>query len=201
MKTAGWREKPARNFPPIRQRRGRAYMLRSLALHADGSMIVMKIDHSSQRVYFIKEREKMKKYLFCIMICVGCLCPNLVLMAQGDSKSKNLFDWSDTVDVNRPLRSMKPNTLSVIRVLGNHFVNALGDTVIFRGVAIADPDKIAQQGRWNKDLFIKVKEMGAMIVRIPVHPASWRVRTPAKYIVLLDQAVQWCSEARSLCRY
>ncbi|MFZ1979338.1 MAG: cellulase family glycosylhydrolase [Bacteroidota bacterium] len=136
----------------------------------------------------------MKKYLFYIVICLGCLYPHFMLRAQGDSKGKNLFDWADTVDVNRPPKHVPVNTLSVIRVRGNVFVNALGDTVVFKGAAIADPDKIAQQGRWNKNLFIKVKEMGVMIVRIPVHPASWRARTPAQYILLLDQAVQWCSE-------
>jgi hypothetical protein len=141
-----------------------------------------------------QERNKMKKYLLYSVICIGFLFPNFTLRAQGDSKGRNLFDWADTVDVNRPPKNAQSNTLSLIRVHGNVFVNIAGDTVVFRGTAVADPDKIAQQGRWNKKLFIKVKDMGAMIVRIPVHPASWRARTPAKYILLLDQAVQWCSE-------
>ncbi len=49
-------------------------------------------------------------------------------------------------------------------------------------------------GHWNKDHFIKVKEMGTKFVRIPVHPVAWRERTPAEYIKLLDQAVGWCTE-------
>ena len=50
------------------------------------------------------------------------------------------------------------------------------------------------QGHWSKDHFVKVKEMGAKLVRIPVHPVAWRERTPAEYIKLLDQAVGWCTE-------
>jgi len=33
-----------------------------------------------------------------------------------------------------------------------------------------------------------------MLVRIPVHPVAWRERTPAKYLQLLDQAVEWCTD-------
>jgi hypothetical protein len=40
----------------------------------------------------------------------------------------------------------------------------------------------------------KVKEMGAMVVRIPVHPVAWRERTPREYLKLLEQAVEWCTE-------
>ena len=36
--------------------------------------------------------------------------------------------------------------------------------------------------------------MGAKVVRIPVHPVAWRGRTPAEYIKLLDQAVEWCTD-------
>jgi aryl-phospho-beta-D-glucosidase BglC (GH1 family) len=32
-----------------------------------------------------------------------------------------------------------------------------------------------------------------MLVRIPVHPVAWRERTPAKYMQLLDSAVNWCT--------
>ncbi len=97
-----------------------------------------------------------------------------------------------------PFRFPKPNhkakTLSLIKVEGNKFVNSEGKTILFRGLSISDPDKIERQGHWNKEHFEKVKEMGAMIVRIPVHPVAWRERTPEKYIELLDQAVEWCTD-------
>ena len=47
----------------------------------------------------------------------------------------------------------KAKLLSLIKVKGNKFINAKGDTVLFRGVSIADPDKIEHEGHWNKQLF------------------------------------------------
>ena len=73
-------------------------------------------------------------------------------------------------------------------------MNPAGETVLFRGLSVADPDKLAGQGRWNRELFAAVKDMGANLVRLPVHPAAWRGRTPAEYLKLLDQAVDWCTE-------
>ena len=84
--------------------------------------------------------------------------------------------------------------MPLISVKGNKFVDPDGKTVLFRGLAISDPDKLEMQGHWSKDHFVKVKEMGAKLVRIPIHPVAWRERTPAEYIKLLDQAVGWCTE-------
>jgi len=84
--------------------------------------------------------------------------------------------------------------MPLISVKGNRFVDPDGKPVLFRGLAISDPDKLEQQGHWSRDHFVKVKEMGTMLVRIPVHPVAWRERGGVEYIKLLDQAVQWCTE-------
>jgi len=93
-----------------------------------------------------------------------------------------------------PKANPKTKALSLIKVEGNKFVNSEGKTILFRGISISDPDKIERQGHWNKNHFEKVKETGAMIVRIPVHPVAWRDRTPEKYLELLDQAIEWCTD-------
>lgn len=97
----------------------------------------------------------------------------------------------------RPRRE-EPNPqaklMPLISVRGNHFVDPSGQTVLFRGVSIADPDKLVGEGQWNRALFVAVKDCGADLVRLPVHPAAWRARTPVKYLELLDQAVAWCTE-------
>ena len=93
-----------------------------------------------------------------------------------------------------PKPNPKARVLPLIMVKGNKFINSKGDTILFRGLAISDPDKIERQGHWNKKHFEKVKETGALIVRIPVHPVAWRERTPEKYLELLDQAVEWCTD-------
>ena len=93
-----------------------------------------------------------------------------------------------------PKQNPKARVLPLIMVKGNKFINSKGDTILFRGLAISDPDKIERQGHWNKKHFEKIKEMGSLIVRIPVHPVAWRERTPEKYLELLDQAVEWCTD-------
>jgi aryl-phospho-beta-D-glucosidase BglC (GH1 family) len=93
-----------------------------------------------------------------------------------------------------PKPNPKAKVLPLIKVSGNSFVNPKSDTVLFRGLAISDPDKVEYEGHWNKAHFEQVKEMGANLVRIPVHPIAWRERTPEKYLALLDQAVEWCTD-------
>ncbi|HEX3730736.1 MAG TPA: cellulase family glycosylhydrolase, partial [Opitutaceae bacterium] len=79
-----------------------------------------------------------------------------------------------------------------VGVRGNRFVTPDGEPVLFRGLCLADPDKLAREGRWNRALFAAVKGMGANLVRLPVHPSAWRSRTPDGYLKLLDEAVDWC---------
>ncbi len=103
-------------------------------------------------------------------------------------------DWWNDQNIGAAFNSPNAKRLPLIQVRGNTFVNERGDTVLLRGLAISDPDKIEHQGHWSKDHFVKVKGMGAMIVRIPVHPIAWRERMPARYLRLLDQAVEWCTD-------
>jgi endoglucanase len=84
--------------------------------------------------------------------------------------------------------------LDVVRVEGNHFVDAAGRKVVFKGVSISDPDKIERDGHWSKAHFEAVKGWGANVVRIPVHPVAWRGRGKESYFELLDQAVRWATE-------
>ena len=113
---------------------------------------------------------------------------------QESSQKEDNKDWWKSSQFFRPYKSPTANKLPLISVSGNKFVNANGDTILFRGLAVSDPDKLEDQGYWTKKHFEKVKEMGATLVRIPIHPAAWRERTPRAYLKLLEQAVEWCSE-------
>ena len=66
--------------------------------------------------------------------------------------------------------------------------------VLFRGVSISDPDKLERQGHWNTNHFQHIKEFGANLVRIPVHPDAWRAHGRLAYLHMLDDAVRWCTE-------
>lgn len=102
--------------------------------------------------------------------------------------------WYQNGPWTRAEENPQKKTLPLISVEGNRFVNPQGEALLFRGMAISDPDKIEEQGHWGKVHFEEVKEMGTMVVRIPVHPVAWRERTPGEYIKLLDQAVEWCTD-------
>ncbi|HUA69191.1 MAG TPA: cellulase family glycosylhydrolase [Candidatus Saccharimonadales bacterium] len=114
--------------------------------------------------------------------------------AQQTTQTNGHHQWWQEQPYGAPFDSSKLKQLPLIRVQGNKFVDPDGKTILFRGVSIADPDKIEHEGHWNKPLFEEVKNMGATLVRIPVHPIAWRERTPLEYLKLLDQAVTWCTE-------
>jgi hypothetical protein len=107
---------------------------------------------------------------------------------------KPLGNWWQERPAGLRLNSPDSKKLPLLAVRGNKIVDAQGNPVLVRGLSISDPDKLESQGHWSREYFEKVKEMGAMVVRVPVHPAAWRGRTPREYLKLLDQAVQWSTE-------
>jgi endoglucanase len=113
--------------------------------------------------------------------------------AQAGTPKRIHTWWRDAAPGVRPYTA-KNKQMPLVAVKGNKFVDPSGKTLLFRGLSISDPDKLQGQGHWNKDHFQKVKEMGAKLVRIPVHPVAWRERTPVEYVKLLDQAVGWCTD-------
>ena len=117
-----------------------------------------------------------------------------VLAQTAKPPDGKVNDWWHTAYLTRPLDSPDATKLPLISVKGNRFVDPTGQPMLFRGVNIADPDKVDSQGHWNKELFEKVKETGANVVRIPVHPAAWRGRGAKEYLALLDQAVEWSTD-------
>jgi endoglucanase len=112
--------------------------------------------------------------------------------AKKSSQKKARFWWNERHPGER-FESPLARKLPLISVRGNRFVGPDGNAILFRGVSISDPDKIEGQGHWGRGHFVHVRETGARLVRIPVHPVAWRERTPARYLVLLDSAVTWCA--------
>jgi hypothetical protein len=121
-------------------------------------------------------------------------CSLSALAQTANPPAGKVNDWWHNAYLTRPLNSPDAKKLPLISVSGNRFVDPAGKPVLFRGVNIGDPDKLESQGHWNKDFFAKVKETGATVVRIPVHPVAWRGRGTKNYLALLDQAVQWSTD-------
>lgn len=82
----------------------------------------------------------------------------------------------------------------LVQVAGNKFVTTKGDILLFRGLDASDPFKLKKDGHWNKAYFQEIKNWGANIVRLPVHPIHWRAVGKTEYVKLLNQGVQWAKE-------
>ncbi len=127
------------------------------------------------------------------MILLPAVLSVALLAGQTTPEKRAHQWWNDRPAGARPYTT-NAQKMPLISVQGNKFFDPQGHTILFRGLSISDPDKLEGQGHWNRNHFVKVKEFGVMIVRIPVHPVAWRKRTPAEYLKLLDQAVEWCTD-------
>lgn len=95
------------------------------------------------------------------------------------------FFWGKTL-----AQTPQPAALPWVQVKGPHFVTERGDTLVFKGLSISDPDKIRDAGHWSKTHFQNIRNWGTQLVRIPVHPRAWRKRGETEYLKMLDEAVK-----------
>jgi len=131
----------------------------------------------------------MKALITAVIVAFACASA----FSQADSRDQSFHRWWHDRYPGEPLESPNATKLPLISVKANHFVDPEGNVVLFRGLSIADPDKIEHEGQWKQDFFEHVEKTGARLVRIPVHPVAWRERGPSAYLKLLDQAVEWCT--------
>jgi endoglucanase len=129
------------------------------------------------------------KYLLSIMV----FCFGIAQITNSQDKVSYREWWHEQYP-----KEINPEWIKTelprISVTGNQFTDENGKTVFFRGMSIADPDKVEKNGQWGKDYFVQVKKWNVNLVRIPVHPVAWRDRGIEGYLSLLDDAVKWCSE-------
>jgi len=138
----------------------------------------------------------MKCFIRSLMIVLTVLFVVPKLYAEQKKEIKAGAYWWNQPFPKRPAENPDAKKLPLISVKENEFINPDGKKIIFRGLAISDPDKLEGQGYWSKKHFEEVKKMGANIVRVPVHPVAWRERTPEGCLKLLDEAVGWCTELK-----
>ncbi len=93
-----------------------------------------------------------------------------------------------------PSCNREKQSMDWVSIEGNRFVNESGETLIFQGVNIRDPHNLEEEGHWLKSHFEEAKAWGANVIRLPIHPPSWRTRGEEGYLALIDQAVEWASD-------
>ncbi len=84
-------------------------------------------------------------------------------------------------------------------VKGNKIVDESGDEMIFRGVNAEDPVWQGSEldpdiGIWKEENFKVMREWGATLVRLPIHPATWRKLGVDKSFGFIDQAIAWAEK-------
>ena len=79
-------------------------------------------------------------------------------------------------------------------VNSHQVVDSSGRVYVFQGINTSDPDKLESQGKWEREYFEEIKNWGANLVRIPIHPPRFRDRGLEAYLQLLDQGIQWAGE-------
>jgi endoglucanase len=134
------------------------------------------------------------KNLNTVFLTLICLTGATITTGQSHIFRTDRSDWWNEPETPGYRLKATAQDMQFIRVEGNRFVNESGETVVFKGLSISDPDKIEKDGRWSKAHFEVIKSWGANIVRIPVHPAAVRQRSIRNYLKLLDNAVDWCGE-------
>ena len=136
----------------------------------------------------------MNKRWFGFAVVLTVAATSMVSMVVAEESGTGGGEWW-SIPYPQPFDASSLNTtLDVIRVEGNQFVDEEGKPMVFRGVAIADPDKLERQGRWTRGLFEAVESWGANVIRVPVHPVAWRGRGKEQYFELLEDAVRWATE-------
>lgn len=126
--------------------------------------------------------------------CTLLVTPPLRAEPSPAKPAPNPREWWHAEQFVRIPQLPNAQTLPRLHVEGNHVVDPSGKSILLRGVSVADPDLLEYTGHWNHQLFEQLKDYGATVVRLPVHPAAWRARTPEKYVELLDQAAAWGAE-------
>lgn len=84
--------------------------------------------------------------------------------------------------------------MSRISVQGNHFVNAEGDSIVFRGLCCSDPCKLVGDSQWNARYFDEMADWSANIVRFAIHPSALNKMGWDKAFEYFDQGIQWARE-------
>lgn len=109
------------------------------------------------------------------------------------STTKDDNNWWNTPYPSQFDSAQLRKQLDFISVKGNQLVDESGKPFIFRGVSVADPDKLLREGQWSEAMFKEIKAWGANIVRLPIHPVSWQGHGKDAYFALIDQAIIWAN--------
>ncbi|MCX7773167.1 MAG: glycoside hydrolase family 5 protein [Clostridia bacterium] len=133
-----------------------------------------------------------KKGLKVLLILLGCIILfNIVLLV--------LSPFSDRITVRTPIAHKNDFSMAGLKMLpalrteGNRIINEKGEVVLLRGVMAPDPDRLNERKLFDKAYYQKIKDMGANVLRVPVHPERYH-DDPDYLWRYLDPIVTWAAE-------
>jgi hypothetical protein len=86
------------------------------------------------------------------------------------------------------------NELPQLSIDGKNIVTENGEIIRLQGVSFSDPDKLENDGQWNRRYFEEAKDWGCNVVRFAVHPTRLNDRGWDNYFELMDKGVKWAEE-------
>ncbi len=94
----------------------------------------------------------MKFLTRCLCICI--LMTAGIAAAQTPAQPQTASWWREQAPGAWPFR-LNAKKLPLVSVKGNKFVDSNGNTMLFRGLSISDPDKLEMQGHWLDGLVLR----------------------------------------------
>ena len=82
---------------------------------------------------------------------------------------------------------------SQLKVRGKWLIDGQGNQILLKGIMIADPLIADVKDDFNKRLFKQLHDLGANVIRIPVHPVTWEAASDYLWRYL-EKAVRWAGE-------
>lgn len=135
--------------------------------------------------------KKRKVFLRAVVtLSIACLLINIGLFMSGGRLSIKL-----PLEHLEEYQNEKIDTFpSKLSVKENLIVDPNQNPVQLRGLMPPDPDRLSEEHRFNRELFVEIKKAGANVVRIPVPPERW-VRDRDYLWRYLDPSVTWAGES------
>lgn len=89
--------------------------------------------------------------------------------------------------------------LPALTISGNRIVTTAGTPIILKGVNALDPiiqvkDPNAGAGPWTEEYYATMATWGSNVIRLPIHPKSWRDNIPLSNLAILDQSIAWAKD-------
>lgn len=94
----------------------------------------------------------MKPATHLIIMIIVVLFSTLFSYAQ-ETKTEDYHRWWNEGYRRRPRNNPQAKKLPLARLQGNKFVNPDGETVLFRGLSISNPDKLKKPGALEQEAF------------------------------------------------